>query len=203
MISIVSAVSNREVFQRDLQPTLPAIEFLPMYDYTNVSLALNDGIEQASNDIVCCVHQDVKLPSTFLEDVERAISSIGQFGALGVAGITFQNQFLLNLNDRGSHFKQLIGIYERVRVLDEVLMIIDRRHGIRFDTNIPYHHLYGVDICLQFNKIGVSNFVIDTYPMHNSSQGSVLPDEFHQCVPYIRSKWINDLPIYTTCIQIA
>lgn len=90
-----------------------------------------------------------------------------------------------------------------VRTLDEIILIIRRSSGLRFDERLPGFHLYGTDICLQAEKKGMRNYVIPCFALHNSNGIKFLPLDFWKAYLYLRRKWWHYLPIKTSCTYIT
>jgi hypothetical protein len=90
-----------------------------------------------------------------------------------------------------------------VQTLDEIVLIIRRSSGLRFDERLEHYHMYGVDLCLQAIDRGMSNYVIDAPCVHNTNQLVELPAEFHQCYAYVKRKWRSRLPIYASCATMT
>jgi hypothetical protein len=91
----------------------------------------------------------------------------------------------------------------RVQSLDEIVLVIRKSTGLRFDPMLPNFHLYGTDICLESNKRGFENYAISNYCVHNSLPVYELPIEFWQCAEYLRIKWRRELPIKSCCTTIS
>ncbi len=89
-----------------------------------------------------------------------------------------------------------------VRILDEVLLIIRKESGLSFDLKNKWWHLYGTDLCLEAERMGMKNYVLSCFGIHNSNGISVLPEEFWDASKYIRKKWLNRLPVKTPCVTI-
>lgn len=177
--------------------------------YTNICKAYNEGMQQAECDYVIFVHQDVSLSDNFFKDLEAQIDTLfyKEWGVLGVAGRNIGGAYIGNLLDRG---KEWIGTQHRlpaeVMTLDE-LLLVTRRNAFTFDENLTSNHLFGTDICMQSISQGYKNFAIDSYCEHNcydleNVTSDKLPKEFQDAKEYIKNKWINYLPIYTTCTTI-
>ena len=164
-------------------------------------IAYNEAIKDCKEDIIIFVHQDVYLPETFFGDLTVAIGKLcyANWGVLGVAG-KLDELFFANVLDR----KRLLKTNEikpvEVYTLDELLLVIKKEKfkQLQFDEDIPNHHLFGTDICLQAETLGLRNYVIDAYCEHNSSLVT-LPKCYQISEKYIQRKWAHLLPIHTTC----
>jgi hypothetical protein len=90
-----------------------------------------------------------------------------------------------------------------VQTLDEIVLILRKSSGLRFDDSLPHFHFYGTDICLSAAKKGMKSYAISAFCVHNTHQTLVLPKEFYECCRHIKRVWKDCLPIQTTCIRIT
>jgi hypothetical protein len=165
--------------------------------YTNVPKAYNDV---QVNGVVMYVHEDVYLPDTFREDLFTALKKApDDWGVLGVAGVS-NRQIKGYINDRGRLWGRPINKPVEVDTLDEMLLIT--RGDLKFDEQFPLD-FYGADICMQARLQGRKCYVINAYCEHNSSRkfGERTPS-FYESEKLFREKYINYLPIATTCTLI-
>ena len=212
-ITFVVAVNNREVFEQNFltSPCLRGVharEILVQEQFVSAPKAYNDAIERSSSDLIVFCHQDVYLPEGWLNDLKRDLDYLTihdpNWGVLGCAGITVDCQHWRYLYSSG--LGVIGGPLEHptaVQTLDEVVLILRKSSGLRFDEFLPHFHFYGTDICLQASKKGRKSYAISAFCIHNTHQPLVLPAEFYQCGEYIRRTWRNCLPIQTTCIRLT
>jgi hypothetical protein len=90
-----------------------------------------------------------------------------------------------------------------VQTLDEIVLILRRSSGLRFDEDLPHFHLYGTDICLRAEKMGMKSYAISAFSVHNGTYYPLLPKEFYESYRYVRRKWKDCLPIHTSCQAIT
>ena len=171
----------------------------------NVKKAYNKSLKACKNDIVIFIHQDVVLHDDFFPSLDRAIDLLSDcpWAVLGVAGKTKMGTLSANVIDRGYPLITKDFKPTAVQTLDELLLIVNRKLMplLSFDENIPHHHLFGTDLCLQAKQLGKKSYVIDAPCSHNSSLKS-LPPCYYESESYIRLKWAKYLPIHTTCSTI-
>ena len=87
--------------------------------------------------------------------------------------------------------------------LDEVVLIVRRSSGLRFDEGLPGFHLYGTDICLEARRRGMPCYALSAFCVHNSNGLHRLPAAYSHAVRYLRDKWRPLLPIHTPCMVIT
>jgi hypothetical protein len=172
------------------------------------------NISQAYNqidpviDYMGYVHHDVYLPASFENDLFNAFNIMAKvdpnWGVLGVAGVKLvdgKKQNIGRIQDRGREWGSPAGLPAEVDTLDELLLIT---HGdFQFDEQFDLH-FYGADICMQAKLQGRKCYAINAYCHHNSG----LPlgfrsQSFRDCEAKFRAKYINHLPIITTCSLIS
>ena len=68
-----------------------------------------------------------------------------------------------------------------VQTLDEIVLILKKSSGLRFDDSLPHFHFYGTDICLRAAQRGMRSYAISAFCVHNTHQTLVLPEEFYEC----------------------
>jgi hypothetical protein len=92
---------------------------------------------------------------------------------------------------------------QEVRTLDEVVLIIRKASGLRFDEQLPGFHLYGTDLCLEAERRRWKCYSLSAYCIHNSQPYKMLPLAFWKACLYLRRKWASVLPVETPCIEIT
>lgn len=212
MISFVTASHKEDVLVKNLLQSHGIINQVlhVMRDYNNIAKAYNNAKPLVYKDhIVVYVHHDVFMPSTFLQNLNASLKKMQRiypnWGVLGVAGVKMvsrQKKFLGYVKDRGKIIGSREDLPAEVDTLDELLLIT--RGDFVFDENIPGTHFYGADICMQAKLQGRKNYVINAYLEHNSSLAfGTRPADFEPCKEYFRNKYIDHLPIATTCTIVT
>ena len=211
--TIVAAVNDTEVLQKNLclSPDIKngSIQLITKRNYRAASLAYNEAIEEADNEIILFVHQDVYLPETWFSSFKKSLSYLekeqinwGVLGCFGSAKNRHGGVGRVCTTGMGLHGNE-IGNPEPVETLDEIVLIIRRSSGLRFDSSLPHFHLYGTDICMSAREKGMMSYAIPAFCVHNTNQLVDLPKEFYNCYRHVKSRWSKYLPIYTSCITIS
>jgi hypothetical protein len=210
--TIIAAVNNDEVLRQNLLLSpglLNGNQLLIKRNFTSASLAYNSAIDDAEKDILIFVHQDIYLPDTWFADLKRCLafleSSRANWGVLGCFGSrkdAYGGLGRVYTRGLGRHGRQITQP-EPIDTLDEIVLIIRKSSGLRFDPGLPHFHLYGPDICLIARDKGMVNYAFQGFCVHNTNQLLSLPKEFYPCYRYIRRKWFRYLPIYTSCMTIS
>lgn len=203
--SIICAVNKPKVFEENLfqSPGIFQHELIVKSDYTNICKAYNEAIEVATSDILIFVHQDVYFPRIFFDQLKKSLDKLSTtcWGVLGPAGRNRLGDMKGHILDRGHMWGSCVDLPAPVQTLDELCLIVHREtfEYIHFDEMITNQHLFGTDLCLQAEKSKFENFAIQAFCNHNSSQDYTVPKEFGETMRYIKSKWRDKLPIYSTC----
>ena len=212
-ITFVLAVNNRAILENNFLAS-PCLrlphphEILLQEGYSSASKAYNAAIDRSSNDLIVFVHQDIILLESWLSQFEEALALLEEcdpnWGVLGCGGTAQNGQGCGHLYSSG------LGVLGKpfegpttVRVLDEIVLILRKSSGLRFDDSLPHFHLYGTDICLRAEAAHKKNYVIPAFCVHNTNYGLILPNEFYECCRHIRRVWKDLLPIQTPCIRIT
>jgi hypothetical protein len=211
--TVVAAVNSREVLDANLlrSPDLsrtPEHQVLLKEGFASASLAYNSAIEEARHDLMLFVHQDVYLPEGWFCDVRRSIHALerngASWGVLGAYGARDGLRGVGRIYTTGIGFHGcVIDAPEPIQTLDEITLIIRKSSGLRFDSQLPHFHMYGVDLCLGAKSQGLTNYAIPASCVHNTNQILILPEEFYRCYWYVKRKWAAFLPIHTSCIRIS
>jgi hypothetical protein len=216
-ITFVVPVNDDKVFNTNFYAT-PLFagkhyhQILTMSNFSSASKAYNAAIEKAGNDLIVFTHQDMYLPETWITSLEESISHLEgrkiNWGVLGCFGSRKGEK--KGSGGIGQVYTTGMGIHGRnidrpepVETLDEIVLIIRKSSGLRFDPYMPNFHLYGTDICMSAREKGMSCYAIPAFCIHNTNQIINLPAEFYECYRYIKRKWQKYLPIYTSCMKIT
>ena len=176
--------------------------------FSSAAKAYNDAIERSTNDLIVFAHQDIVFPEAWLTDLERALDSLKEtdprWGVLGCYGQTLHDGgrghvYSGGLNILGKPFDRPA----RIQTLDEIVLILRKSTGLKFDEQLPHFHFYGTDICMIAASHGLSSYAISAFCIHNTQQNFVLPKELDESYRHLKRKWSNFLPIRTTCVEIT
>lgn len=212
-ITFVAAVNDREILKNNLLASPCLVQphphqILIQEGFTSATKAYNHAIEKSDNDLIVFVHQDVILAEQWLSDLQRAIECLDEDDPeWGVIGSYGEN---LHENGRGYIYSSGLGImgrpFERpaqVQTLDEIVLILRKSSGLRFDESLPHFHMYGVDICMAAEEAGRKNYAISAFCIHNTAPTLTLGADFYECYRHVKRRWKKRLPIRTTCVRIT
>jgi Glycosyltransferase like family len=175
-LSLVTSMSDSELLQCNLLAS-PCPDPRCRHEVTLVkncasaAAGLDIAIKRAEHEYVVCVHQDVYLPDGWDRCVMQQFQEAeGRFGPVGVAGVYGVGEVIEAddstqplgaarigwVVDRGRLLRDGPELPARVATLDELLLVVRRDSGLRFDPDLGFH-LYGADICLRARERGLAN----------------------------------------------
>lgn len=210
--TVVSAVNSEAVLQSCLLSSpglVSAAAILLKRGFRSAARAYNSALDEAKTDVLVFVHQDVFLPKGWDERLRQVLNNLSEqdpdwavAGAWGVhpSGNRSGHLFCVGLGQElGSDFIK----GHEVRTLDEVLLIVRKSSGVRFDEKLSGYHFYGTDICLEAERLGKKCYAISAFCIHNTNGYSLLPWDFWKSYFRLRRKWKARLPIVTPCTKIT
>jgi len=211
-ITFVVAVNKRDVLEKNLMASPCLVnphphQILLQENFSSAAEAYNDAIDKSVNDLIVFCHQDMFFPRPWISQLQRTLDRLGtrdpKWGVLGCSGVTGDGEY------RGYVYSSGVGMIgapsepAEVQTLDEIVLILRKSSGLRFDEGLRHFHLYGADICLRAAMRGMKSYAISVVCIHNTYQNYNLPNEFFECCEYVRRVWRASLPIQTTCIRIT
>lgn len=124
------------------------------------------------HDWIVLVHQDVFLPpgwdETMVQSLARAQQRWPSAAVVGVYGVTADGAHAGHVYDRDRWLGKPFTEARKVRSLDELLLVVRRRCGLEVESSLGWH-LYGTDLCLQAEAMGLDAVVVDAACEHRSS----------------------------------
>lgn len=212
-ITFAVAVNNRDLFEANFLASpclrkLPGHQILVQEHFDSAAKAYNDAIDKSAHDLIVFAHQDVILPESWPKQLNRALEHLNtddpRWGVLGCYGVT------VNDERHGYVYSSGLGVLGKpfsspapVQTLDELVLILRKPSGLRFDDTLPHFHLYGTDICMAAAKREMKSYAISAYCIHNTQLNLVLPKEFYECCRHVERVWRTYLPIQTSCVRLT
>jgi GT2 family glycosyltransferase len=212
-IAFVAAVNNDEILANNLLRS-PAIAegglLLQCYrGYSSASTAYNAGLEETESPIVVFVHQDVFLPAGWIAALRQAINHLDQhdpdWAVIGAYGRQASGRFVGHVWSSGIGWrlgKRFDHPIDAV-CLDELVIVMRRAAGIRFDERLPGFHLYGTDIVQTARAAGLRGYVADIPVIHNRRPVRQLGADYLRAYRYMRRKWRETLPVLTPVVAVS
>ncbi len=176
----------------------------------SATIAYNRALDAtAGAEVVVLVHHDVWLPkgwdhllSARLAELTARHPDWAVAGAYGVAPDYRQFGPVWT-----SSLGQIIGRVplqpEPVQSFDEMLIVLRRTSGLRFDEAQPGWHMYGADIVCQARAAGRGAYAIGLPCIHNDRFHGALGPDFTESYRWMQRKWPQFLPIQTPVTKIS
>ena len=175
----------------------------------SAAIAYNRALEATSAEVVVFAHHDVYLPQGWdsllaarLAEVQAVDPNWALFGAFGVG---FDAAHIGPV--WSSSLGQIVGRVPmqptKVQSFDELLIVMRRGAGLRFDKNAPGWHMYGTDIVQTARARGLHAYAGALPTLHNDRYHESLQADFSECYRYMQRKWHADLPLRTPIVKIS
>ncbi len=213
MITLGAAVNDEAVLEHNLLMS-PLVAFadrqvILQRGYPSAAKAYNGVLEQADGEWIVLAHQDVYLPKPWLEQLRSGIEMVEShdpnWAVIGIYGVAHDGQHVGHCwssglgRELGVSFDQP----QAVSAIDELLIVLRRSAGLRFDEGLPGFHLYGTDIVQTALKKGLSAYVVHAPVVHNSRSVRTLRGPYAASYHFMRKKWRDQLPVATTVVTLT
>lgn len=212
-LAVVSAVNDEEILANNLasSPMIDelGIPIIAQRGYKLATRALNDGLDKADADIVIFAHQDVYFPKGWEKKLFATITSLESagktWGVLGVIGADKDDNLLGGVWATGLNRKIVSEFVSPApaATFDEVVIILRKNSGLRFDPDLPSFHLYATDIVLSSLQAGLGAYVFDAPVIHNSLWCKKFGRSYMEAYRYMQRKWWTQLPAHTLVVPIT
>lgn len=198
------------------------VEIIPIFNLDNrysASNALNIGADVARSDTLVFVHQDVRLlTNNWFELLDNNIRQMPKgWAILGSAGINLRYS-RADIGKWGGalHHETVAvgsvwfsdettqrepdwnGIKEltQTHCVDECLMVVNRRSGLRFDAMFDGFHFYAVDMCLQARSAAYPVYSTHLPIVHYGRYSASISEDnrYWPQLRYLHHKWKMRFP---------
>lgn len=214
-IILAAAVNDDDILENNLLASddikSGALRLKTYRGYKSAAAAYNQAISELRNqyDWIGFVHQDVYLPTGFLDIVSSQLDSLIQqennVAVVGFFGAISKGQSVGRVwcSANNQQFSGNLNAPAQVNILDEYFILMKTDKALSFDINLPGFHLFGTDICKEAQKIGLSCWVIEVPVVHNSRPVVTLDKYYREAWLYMQKKWASNLPIYNLVCPIT
>jgi hypothetical protein len=212
-IAIVVAVNNDVILAANLlRSPMVARGEVPVYCYrgcASVGEAYGRGLSETTAEIVVFAHQDVYIPDSWLASFRQAEAHLAErdpdWAILGPFGVSKEGTYIGHVWSTG--IGRMLGqaFVEPLPTvaIDELLIVLRRASGLRFDPALPGFHLYGTDIVRQAMAAGKGAWVVHMPVIHNSRPVRRLGPDYARALAYMRRKWAAILPLPTLIVPVT
>jgi hypothetical protein len=135
--------------------------------------AYNLFLTEAKSPYIILCHQDILLLEDGRQKLDSIIADLNSrdpgWGLLGNSGPQEDGRLVTRISDPYEKDRTLHGPFPaKVLNLDENFIVARRSANLSLSHNLSGFHLYGPDLCLIADILGVSAYVVDFHLLHKS-----------------------------------
>lgn len=175
-------------------------------DAPSASVAYNRLIDRTDSPVIVFAHHDVYLPHGWDALLTARLAELppdwALFGSFGV-GLDASHIGPVWSSSLGMIVGRVPMVPRPVQSYDELLIVMRRDAGLRFDGALPGWHLYGTDIATTARAAGRTAYAGALPCIHNDRYHEALGPDFTQCYRYMQRKWQTRLPLRTPITKIS
>ncbi len=209
--ALACASHSEAILQANLARS-PCLAGIPLHVERNApsaAAAYNRALDATDAEVVIFAHHDVYMPKGWdkllaarLAEVEALDRDWALYGTFGVA---------LDAAHIGpvwsSSLGQIVGRVPlapvEVQSFDELLIVLRRSSGLRFDEDLGGWHFYGTDIVAQARARGLRAWAGALPCIHNDRFHDALGPDFAAAYRAMRRKWRGQLPLRSPITKIS
>jgi len=208
---IVTASHSEAILDANLRRS-PLLATLPLHVERNApsaSIAYNRGLDATTAPYVVFAHHDVYLPKgwdalllTRIAELEAHDPDWALFGSFGV-GLDGAHIGPVWSSSLGQIVGRVPLAPVQVQSFDELLIVMRRDSGLRWDGALPGWHMYGTDIVAIARAMGRTAYAGALPCIHNDGFHGSLGTDYTECYRYMQRKWRSQLPLRTPITKIS
>jgi hypothetical protein len=190
----------------------PCLASIPLHvekGAPSASIAYNRGLEATTAPYLIFAHHDVYLPPGWDRMLTDRLAELNaqdpNWALFGTFGVGLDHSHIGPV--WSSSLGQIVGRVPLkpapVQSFDELLIILRRDSGIRWDDALPGWHMYGTDIVTTARAAGRTAYAGSLPCIHNDRYHDALGDDYRECYRYMQRKWADQLPLRTPITKIS
>ncbi len=176
---------------------------------TSAATGYNRILDRTDAPIVILAHHDVFLPDGWEQLLARRIAEVEavdpDWGIIAPYGI----------DEHGtgwgpvwsSSIGQVVGRVATepvaIKSSDELLIVLRRHEGLRFDEGMAHFHFYGLDIVQTAWALGHGAWNVPLPLVHNDRFKGDLGEDYAQGYHFVRKKWRAQLPLHSPTAKVS
>jgi hypothetical protein len=210
--SVVTASHDTGILHANLARSPLFAAGVPLHVEHNApsaTIAYNRGLDATTAPYIVFAHHDVFLPlgwdrllAARIAAVEAQDPNWALIGAFGIG---------LDGAHTGPVWSSSLGMIVGrvplsplpVQSFDEMLIVLRRASGLRWDQSLPGWHMYGTDIVQAARAQGMASYAAGLPCIHNDRYHGALGQDFTDCYRFIQRKWRGTLPLRTPITKIS
>jgi len=176
----------------------------------SASIGYNAGLDATTAGIVVLAHQDVYFPPGWHVHLARAIADVERidpdwavlapFGMCAETDAHIGDVWSTGISRRVG---ERVSAPRAVQSVDELVIVLRRASGLRFDPALPRYHLYGTDLVQMAWAAGKGAYVAAMPVVHNDDFKAALGADFTESYAFVRRKWRAMLPLRTPVLWVT
>lgn len=205
-IDIAAAVNDEKVLAncllRSPDVVTGATTLRTYVGYATAGAAYNRAMDESDADYLVLAHQDVYLPKGYLDRLRTRLAELERidpdWAVAGPIGLDTNRDLQGQVWCSSLHglIGSAIPAPAQTLCLDELLIVVRRASGVRFDEKLPSFHMFGTDVILTAREMGLASYIVDAPVVHHSRPVISLGGSYQQAYRYMQSKWRRSLPIH-------
>ena len=206
---VLAVASNSEQLLDANLRRSPLTAHVPLHVEWNApsaAVAYNRALDATTAPVVIFAHHDVYFPQGWDTLLARRIAElpadwavVSPFG-VGLDGAHFGPVWSSSLG-------QIVGRVAMapvpVQSFDEMVIILRRDSGLRFDETLAGWHFYGTDIVTQARAAGRGAYATSLPCIHNDRFHEALGPDYVACYRAMQRKWAAELPLRSPITKIS
>lgn len=211
MFDIASACNSEAILAANLarSPLLATTRLHCEWAAPSAAIAYNRALDATDAGIVVFAHQDVYFPKGWDALLRHRIAEVAALdpdwaliGAFGV-GLDGAHWGPVWSSSLGQIIGRVPAAPVPVQSYDEMVIILRRDAGLRFDEALPGWHMYGTDIVAQARARGLGAWSVSLPCIHNDRFHGALGPDYAECYRAMQRKWAGHLPLRTPITKIS
>lgn len=209
---VIACASHSDTILQANLARSPCLATLPLHverDAPSAATGYNRALDATKADVVIFAHHDVFLPQGWdkllaarLAEVEALDPNWALFGSFGV-GLDAAHIGPVWSSSLGQIVGRVPAAPVEVQSYDELLIILRRSSGLRFDEALEGWHFYGTDIVTQARAKGLKAWAGALPCIHNDRFHEALGPDFTASYHAMRRKWRHALPLRSPITKIS
>lgn len=175
----------------------------------SASIGYNQALDKTGSELIVFLHHDVFLPDGWDDLLRHRVREVAaldpDWALIGAFGVGLDNR------EYGPVWSSSLGyIVGRVpagpvpvQSFDEMLFVMRRGAGLRFDEDLKGFHFYGLDIVQIAASRGLKSYATPLPCVHNDKYKDATDADFGRAYHYMRKKWQSRLPLNAPVVKIS
>jgi hypothetical protein len=130
-------------------------------------------LRRARGELIILCHQDVVLIDDGRTKLDEVIADLERrdrnWGVCGNSGGMSVGRLAIRISDPHGADQRTVSLPARVRSLDENFMVVRAEANLALSHDLAGFHLYGTDLCIVADILGLNCYVIDFHLAHLSA----------------------------------